>query len=190
MSCVLVACGSTATDPSESSDPGSRPPVATASQTAEPVPAAAVSVGVPRSLDIEAIGVAAPILAVGINADGSQEVPTSVHEVGWWESGAEPAAAGNGVLVGHTYSRGDGVFDDLGDLREGDTITVTGSARTADFVVEKTAVVPVEDFADVADDIYQTTGEPRLVVMTCGDYDGDSYRATVIVYARLFESHS
>lgn len=184
--CVLVSCGGSAPDTPEAR--GERSTQAVTGQTPDVDRAGSASVGVPQSLDIEAIGVTAPIIGVGTGDDGSQEVPASVHEVGWWEPGAEPGAAGNGVLVGHAYSRGQGVFDDLADLALGDVLTVTGSRGVADFVVERTRMVPVEEFAEVSDEIYVTTGEPRLVVMTCGDYDGDDYQATVIVSARLLAS--
>jgi LPXTG-site transpeptidase (sortase) family protein len=118
-------------------------------------------------------------------ADGSQEVPTSVEDVGWWKHGSPPAGAGSAVLVGHAYSRGDGVFDDLERLQAGDTIMVSGTTGTADFVVEQTTTVPVQQFEDVADDIYRTAGQPQLIVMTCGDFDGSDYQSTVIVRARL-----
>ncbi|MDT0200487.1 class F sortase [Nocardioides sp. AE5] len=180
---TLVGCGGAAPDtasatPSESSAVSSSPDAGFGSPTRSPA-------GTPRGLEIEAIGVDAPIIEVGTEADGSQEVPTSVHEVGWWAPGTEPGASGTGVLVGHTYSLGEGVFDDLDALRVGDTIRVVASDGVAEFAVERVKSVPVEEFGAMAADIYRIAGEPRLVLMTCGDFDGSDYRATVIVYARL-----
>lgn len=185
LSFALVACG-TSTSDNPSADPT---PVAAnktpGSTTPDREPSATVSTGVPKSLDIDSIGVSAPIIPVGLNADGSQEVPKSVDDIGWWKNGSEPAEAGNAVFVGHTFSRGDGVFDNLDELRKGETITVKGSTGTADFVVENTKTVPVQEFGDIADEIYRTSGESELVLMTCGDFDGKDYGSTVIVQSHL-----
>lgn len=192
LSCVLVGCGGSATPASPGQE--SSPPVAATSspeliaEDSATVPSA--SVGAPESLVIAKIDVRAPVFALGLTAEGAQEVPSSVLDVGWWKHGSEPAEAGNAVLVGHANSRGDGVFDDLHTLQAGDLITVAGSVGEADFVVERTATVPVQDFEKFANDIYRTEGKPRLVVMTCGDFDGSDYQSTVIVWAGLTTARS
>lgn len=140
-------------------------------------------VGVPTRLEIEGLGVDAPVSPVGTTPENAQEVPAALDETGWWRDGAVPGAPGNAVIVGHTASADDGVFDPLVDVEAGDEILVTGSDGTAAFTVERSESVPVEDFGDVAADVYRADGASGLVLMTCGDWNGSAFETTVIVHA-------
>ena len=154
-------------------------------QTVEPTRGPTGSEGPPRRLEIPRLEVDAPVLALGKADDGSQEVPTSLDATGWWRHGSEPGEAGNTVIVGHTASKADGVFDDLGTLRRGDRITVRARGGDLDYSVTGIEEVPVEDFDSVSDSIYRETGPSGLVLMTCGDWNGSDYDTTVTVRAEL-----
>lgn len=110
-------------------------------------------------------------------------MPAALDETGWWRDGAVPGADGNAVIVGHTASSDDGVFDRLVDIGTGDEILVTGENGTAAFFVTETDVVPLADFGSVAPDVYRSEGPSGLVLMTCGDWNGREFETTVIVYA-------
>jgi len=140
--------------------------------------------GVPRRLQVPAIGVDAAVERVSLAADGSQEVPGSLHKVGWWRSGSRPGGQGNVVLVGHAARTRDGVFDDLGLVGVGDEIVVHAD-EVVRYRVVATDVIPVEAFVDQATDIYRTTGDAGVVLMACSGWDGQEYATTTVVRAIL-----
>lgn len=139
----------------------------------------------PMTLAIRSIGITdAAIDPLGTLGDGSQEVPSDPRRVGWWKHGALLGASGSIALVGHTKSRGGGVFDKLGQLSPGDTVDVTSAdSQRWGFTVESVEEVDVDDFAAIADSVYRTTGPSVLTLMTCGDFDGHEFDSTVVVRA-------
>lgn len=141
-------------------------------------------IGAPERLEIESVDIDAPVVPVGTTPENAQEVPESLEETGWWRDGAEPGGPGNAVVVGHTASEDDGVFDPLVDVAEGDDVFVTGSAGTAAFTVTRIDVVPVSEFGSVAAEVYRADGDSGLVLMTCGDWNGKEFETTVIVHAK------
>ncbi len=82
----------------------------------------------PVELRVAAIDVKASLMPVGIDPDGSVQIPPAgrADVAGWYAPGPTPGEAGNAVLVGHVDSRtaGPGVFFNLGRLNPGDEITV------------------------------------------------------------------
>jgi len=141
-------------------------------------------IGEPTQLVIDEIGVDAKVLPVGTTAKGAQEVPASLHETGWWEDGQQPGQPGNAVIVGHTASKDDGVFDELSDLGKGDRLTLTGKDGKLIYRVTSEKEIKVADFAAESDRIYRETGPSGLVLMTCGDWNGTRFETTVITYAK------
>ena len=106
------------------------PPVSMTSRSVEQV--------LPRSrpvaLDIPSIGVHSSLLSLGLNADGTIEVPsgTSYDEAGWYRFSPTPGSLGPAVILGHVSSgaRGPSVFFELGLLRPGDRVRVTRRDRS------------------------------------------------------------
>lgn len=131
-----------------------------------------------------AIGVDAEVEQLGLAEDGSQEVPASLHTVGWWRDGARPGQSGNVVLVGHTARTLEGVFDDLGRLRVGDEILVQAD-DVVRFHVVSTEEIPVADFHDHVAGIYRRSGYAGMVLMTCSGWDGQQFETTTVVRARM-----
>ncbi len=133
-------------------------------------------------LSIPAIGVDAGILAVGVTRSGRLAIGNSVRDVYRWRDGVLPGQLGSAVLAGHTWSRGPGVFDDLGRLRPGNVVAV-GRNR-----FEVTRVRRVTDMSPQAvADLFSDRGRARLVLITCGDRNDLTgvYRTRIIVSARL-----
>ena len=84
---------------------------------------------VPVSVDIPAIDVTSRLLHLGLNADGTIQVPslvTSADDAAWYKYSATPGQIGTSVIEGHVDSyQGPAVFYRLGALQPGDTIDVT-----------------------------------------------------------------
>lgn len=140
-------------------------------------------VGRPTRLDIPAIGVSAEVVPVSL-AGSTLVPPDDVSIVGWWDGGARAGESrGTVLLAGHTFSRGAGVFDDLGDLARGDVVVV--ATPRGDVVYRVAAVVEytVERLAEVAPRLFSQDVSPQLVLATCSAFDGAHYDATTIVVA-------
>jgi sortase (surface protein transpeptidase) len=144
-------------------------------------------VGRPARIVIPAIGVEAPVVAVGLQADGAMEVP-DVDLAGWYELGPRPGERGPAVIVGHVDSRsGPAVFYALHQLRPGDRIVVGQDDTPASvFAVERLERQPKG--ALPVGRIWNRTSAPVLRLITCGgrfDRSTGHYRDNLIVYASL-----
>lgn len=157
-------------------------PTATATATPEPLP-----VGVaPASVSIPAIGLAEPLIDLGIGADGTMEVPADFADVGWFTGGGMPGGHGPLVIAGHVDSpRGPAVFVRLRDLVPGDTVDVTDVSGT----VHRYAVVEVADYPKSAFPtarVFGASREDELRLITCGgvfDRSIGHYEDNRVVYA-------
>ena len=136
-------------------------------------------------LSIPAIGVNAGIIPVGVTKAGHLAIGRSVRDVYRWRRGVLPGQRGSAVLAGHTWSKGPGVFDDLGRLRPGNVVVV-GRNR---FVVTRVRKVTGLSRKAVAG-LFSDRGKPRLVLITCGDRNDLTgvYRTRIIVNAKLAPS--
>ena len=149
---------------------------------------------VPVSVDIPAIGVTSKLLYLGLNADGTMQVPslvTSADEAAWYKYSATPGQIGASVIEGHVDSyQGPAVFYRLGALRPGDTIDVTlADGITAIFRVTGVREYPKSNFPAKA--IYGGTNYAALRLITCGgvfDYATGHYLSSTVVFASLTSS--
>ena len=139
----------------------------------------------PYVLRIPRIGVDAHVVPIKSNEEGILEPPRDLTVAGWWSDGAAPGEAkGSAVLVGHAVrNKGGGVFDDLGDLSRGDAIEVEGSHSTLTYRVQSNDLLSKDDLARNAEQIFDQTGTGRLVVITCGDFDGTVWRSNIVIIA-------
>ena len=149
---------------------------------------------VPVSVEIPAIGVTSKLLHLGLNTDGTIQVPslvTSAGEAAWYEYSATPGQIGTSVIEGHVDSyQGPAVFYRLGALRPGDTIDVTlADGITAIFRVTGVREYPKSNFPAKA--IYGATDYAALRLITCGgvfDYATGHYLSSTVVFASLTAS--
>jgi len=131
--------------------------------------------------------VSAVIRPVGINPDGSMEVPDDPREVGWYTlTNVKPGDEGTAVIAGHVDSRtqGKGAFFGLSTLSVGDEIVLETKDGPQYWTVSETKVYLKSELPIV--DVFSLTGEPRLALITCGgefDQTASSYRSNIIVYA-------
>jgi Sortase domain len=150
----------------------------------QPQPGAAAPPG-PSTLSIPRIGVRAPIVGVGREADGAMQVPDP-GQVGWYRLGPRPGNPGPAVLVGHVDTRtGPDVFYRLGQLRPGDKILVgQPDGTTTRFLVGRLERHPKTALPTTR--IWPKTARPLLRLITCaGTFDRTTghYRDNLILYA-------
>jgi hypothetical protein len=151
---------------------------------------------VPVSLAIPAIDVDSALLHLGLNADGTIQVPslvTSANKAAWYKYSATPGQVGSSVIEGHVDSyRGAAVFYRLGALSPGDTIDV----RLADGVTAIFRVTGVREYLKSqfpAKEIYGATDYAALRLITCGgvfDYATKHYLGSTVVFASLVSSRA
>lgn len=157
-----------------------------------PSPAAPLRAATPQRLDVPGIGVQAPVVVRGLDAQGAVDPPpyTQPGVVGWYGAGAAPGARGVALLVGHVDTRTrPAVFYRLSTLRAGATVRVVrADGRVAEFTVDDVRVLPREGFD--ARQAYgpREAGRAELRLITCGgtfDRAGGTYTANVVVSAYL-----
>jgi sortase (surface protein transpeptidase) len=161
---------------------------------ASPEPADSVPTlprSVPLRLDIPAIKVHSRVTSLGLQPDGTVEVPplTANSPAGWYKYLATPGELGPAVILGHVDSarNGPAVFYRLGELRRGDTVSVTrADGAVATFAVRSVNQVPKSEFPTKA--VYGPTSAAELRLVTCGgtfDRSRRSYQDNIIVFASL-----
>jgi Sortase domain len=151
-------------------------------------PAPSGSGSPPVRLDIPAIGVATPLVRLGLEADGGMQVPADFGRAGWFTGGPAPGQVGPSVIAGHVDSRtGPAVFYRLRELRPGQAILIErADGSRLRFVVEQARSYPKDGFPTAA--VFGPVPEAALRLITCaGDFDRarGSYRDNLVVFARL-----
>lgn len=138
-------------------------------------------------LTIEAINVDAGIRSVGVTGSGRLAIGRSVRDVYSWKDGAVPGEEGSAVLSGHTWSKGNGVFDNLGKLHRGDLVKI----GRKQFKVTRVQTVRGMSHKAVAA-LFSDLGPARLVLITCGDRNDATgvYRTRILVHAKKFSAHA
>lgn len=164
------------------------PPVARA-VAPEPAPdpaAQGLAVPPPAQLRIGSIDVDDPVRPVGLEADGSLEIP-GPDAVGWYRGSVAPGSPfGSSVLSAHVdYDGSPGAFIELGRLELGAEIfTVDTAGREHRFVVSERYQV-AKDELDV-DELFRRDGPPVLTLITCGGSFQERtrhYRDNIVVRA-------
>ena len=160
--------------PRLASDPGAKP-------LARSAP---VTIRIPR------IGVNAPVMKVGRDADGTVQVPPLAEHnlTGWYRYGPAPGQRGPAVILGHVDSAtGISVFYYLKNLHAGDSVYVTlADGTVARFAVDGLQRVAKDAFPTAS--VYGKAGYPSLRLITCGgpfDKATGHYTDNIIVYAHL-----
>ena len=145
---------------------------------------------IPVSVRIPDLSVKSDVIPVGVDAANNVVVPEDIQEIGWYAFAAGPTdPQGSIVLVGHRDGvvSGRGAFYGIDQLEPGDSVVLhTSESSRIRFVVEDAQSVTKERFAELASDVFSTTGTKRLILITCGgEYvkaDG-GYQENVLVTA-------
>ncbi|HEY8318257.1 MAG TPA: class F sortase [Amnibacterium sp.] len=174
------------------------PQLAAPSTAPTPTPSATASPhlarSVPTRLRIPSIGVDTALMQLGLNKDGTLQVPPYDKHApaGWYRGSPTPGQIGPSVIVGHvdTYKAGPTVFYRLAQVRAGATITVDRKdGTTAHFVVDRVENVPKDHFPQL--EVYGNTDRAELRLITCGgDWDAAAhdYADNTVVFAHLVPS--
>jgi hypothetical protein len=167
-------------------------PSAAALRAVAPVPAVpqalATSRSVPVTLRIPALGMSVTIGTLGLQADGTVQVPSGTAQPGWFDLGPTPGQLGSAVILGHVDSYlGEGVFFGLRTLAAGDQVDVDlADGDTAHFTVNAVVQYPKDGFP--AQRVYGSHGSSALQLVTCGgvfDHQTGSYLSNVVVFTSL-----
>ncbi|MFF5532522.1 class F sortase [Streptomyces cinerochromogenes] len=153
-----------------------------------PAPAALPFSPVQR-VRIPAIRVDAPVVQVGLDADGwvAAPPPDNPNLAGWFTGAVSPGEKGTAVVVGHVDNKqGPAVFYGLGALQKGNQVEVLRQdGKTAVFEIYGVEVFAKNNFP--GDRVYGSKGTPELRVITCGGgfSKQNGYEGNVVVFARL-----
>ncbi len=122
----------------------------------------------PSRLRIPAIGVDTSIMRLGLNPDGTVEVPPDSSRAGWFAKGVAPGEDGPAVILGHLDSAtGPAIFYRLESLKSGDTVFVQREdGSEIRFAVRRSVTLSVDAFPSF--DVYGATADPELRLITCG----------------------
>ncbi|MFH8936957.1 class F sortase [Streptomyces griseosporeus] len=167
-------------------------PAPTPTESVPASPPAPLAASKPVRVRIPAAGVdTAPVLELGLAADGSVEVPSvaDADRIGWYREGVTPGQTGPAVLIGHFDTvEGPAVLRDVARIHPGDTITVDrADGSAAVFAVRTVEQVDKEHFPTQR--VYGDTARPELRVITCGGDLRDGHRPdNIIVYADLLRT--
>ncbi len=153
----------------------------------------AVAYSVPVQLRIPALHLVVPLSELGLQSDGTVQVPSNPEEPGWFKLGPTPGQVGSSVILGHVDSyAGPAVFVMLRFLQPGDKIRVhLADGLVAHFVVTSVHTYPNAQFP--AHRVYAPHGYSALQLVTCGgnfDTSTQSYQANVVVFSSLVRTTS
>ena len=172
------------------------PPKASGSgSTAVQGPALARSL--PISIWIPAIGVNSRLLYVGLNPDGTIQVPPLndpplTNEAAWYKYSPTPGQPGPSIIEGHvdSLSAGPSVFFRLGALKPGDLVYITLADRqVAVFKITGVRLYPKDQFPTST--VYGNIDYAALRLITCGgsfDEQSHHYSSNIVAFASLVSS--
>jgi sortase (surface protein transpeptidase) len=150
-----------------------------------------VARSIPVALSIPAIDLEVSLSELGLNPDGTVEVPTDIQQPGWFHLGPSPGQVGSAVILGHVDSYlGPGIFFQLPTLLAGDQVAVTlADGVVAHFVVNTVVMYAKDQFPTSL--VYASHGFQALQLITCGgtfDPDTGHYLSNVVVYTTFVSS--
>ncbi|MFE7358646.1 class F sortase [Streptomyces sp. NPDC057543] len=150
-------------------------------------PGSPESAASPTHVGIPSIGVNSSLMRLGLNEDGTVEVPPAEKgmTVGWYTGGAVPGERGAAVLIGHNDTRlGKAVFHDLKKIGKGADIAIRND-RGAEIHFRVTGTETVSKKAFPTEKVYGATDQRVLRLITCdGAFDAQGHPVdNLIVYA-------
>ncbi|MFE9777248.1 class F sortase [Streptomyces sp. NPDC005775] len=184
---ALTGCSDAS--PSKSTAAAAKAPttIATPGPEAKDTPPAKTAAQPPVHVSIPSLGVNSDIMRLGLNTDGTVEVPPAEKgmTVGWYTGGSVPGEPGPAVLIGHNDTRfGRAVFHDLKKIAEGADISVRdGKGTEVHFTVTGRETASKTAFPTAR--VYGPTKDRVLRLVTCdGAFDAQGHPVdNLIVYA-------
>jgi hypothetical protein len=165
--------------------------------TSTAVQGPALTRSLPISIWIPAIGVSSRLLYVGLNPDGTIQVPPLndpplTNEAAWYKYSPTPGQPGPSIIEGHvdSLSAGPSVFFRLGALKPGDLVYITLADRqVAVFKITGVRLYPKNQFP--TNTVYGNTDYAALRLITCGgsfDEQSHHYSSNIVAFASLVSS--
>ena len=156
-----------------------------------PVPSAdpvALTKSVPTRLRVPALEIDSDLVGLGLQTDGSLEVPSGAFPAGWYTGAPTPGELGPAILAGHVDWKGSpGVFYNLRNLEPGAEILVDRTdGSTATFRVTSREQFDKDAFPSEL--VYGDLDHAGLRLITCGgsfDRSARSYEDNIVVFATL-----
>ena len=166
-------------------------PPAAAEVPAGPQQPAVLGASAPVTLSIASIGVRTDLLHLGLEDNGSLQVPQDNGNgapAGWYSGSPTPGERGPSVMLGHVNALGGhkGVFADLRKLAPGAEISVSRTdGSIAVFSVDHGALYPKNEFPTL--EVYGNTPGAELRLITCDGYDPATglFDDNYVIYAKL-----
>lgn len=162
-----AAASTEPTGPAPTPSPESSPARIPTATPPPPPPLAPVALAIPR---LEA---AAPVVALGLDADRHPQVPDGPEKVAWHNFTAAPGQSSNAVFAVHydwvdEFGEGaEGVFYHLSELEMGDVVTVTlDDGSELAYSVTANVAIPYDD-PDVLK-LMDGTAKDMITLITCG----------------------
>lgn len=148
-----------------------------------------VAPAAPRALYVDTLSVAARVLPMSVNTDGSLQAPYHIDDTGWYTGSARPGERGAVFIDGHASgATRKGIFAYLDTLKPGDKVRLEkGDGSLLAYEVVHAESIPLDtlDMRTVLQPYGDTTH--GLNLMTCtGKWlaDRQTYDHRVVVYAR------
>lgn len=106
-----------------------------------------VEASLPRALYIDKLDVAARVMPMSVNTDGSIQAPKNIFDAGWYNGSVKPGETGAMFIDGHASgATRQGLLAYLDKLVEGDEIVVEkGSGEKLTYKVTHVETVPLAD---------------------------------------------
>lgn len=197
----LTTSPSAGSDSSTSVATPSSPTTSTAAPKASPseTPGARpllLPASVPTTLTIQSIGVHTVVNPIGLNPDGTLQVPAPgplYNQAAWYNGSPTPGQLGPAVIEGHVDSAADGpsVFFKLGAVRVGAQVKVDrADGSVAVFAVTGVRRFSKDNFPTKL--VYGDSRQAGLRIITCGgpfDKSTGHYKDNIVVFAQLTGSH-
>jgi Sortase domain len=164
-------------------------PSVSAPDSVAPADAAApMTRSTPVRVQIPAIGVDSALMQLGLQADGSLQVPPAGFPAGWYTGLPTPGEVGPAILAGHVdWGGAPGVFYDLSDLQpDAEVIVTRQDGSVAVFRVKQVDKYPKDQFPTGV--VYGDIDHAGLRLITCGgsfDQQTRDYDDNVVAFADL-----
>lgn len=169
---LLAGCSTAAPSmTSESAAPAKPRPTASADIEVKSAELGPVEQTVPPvRVAIGVAGVDVPVVPVGLEADGTMELPDNPAIAGWYKFGEAPTSAdGNTVISAHidAPSFPVGPFASLRSVPAGAEVVVTSADGTSSrYAVDNVTYYPKSELP--TDLLFARTGQKDLILITCG----------------------
>jgi len=148
--------------------------LARSAQAAETdAPAPATPPAPPTVVELQRLGISAPVVVLGLEADGAMQSPDRPDVVAWYDFSGRPGAGSNAVFAGHLdfAKTGAAVFWRLKDARAGDDIALR-LADGASLLYRVSEVLTFDAATAPIDQIVGATDGDSITLITCaGRFD-------------------